>query len=83
MYFKYKITCIRVTYNYLQRLFAKGSDGMRYSLISRDWIADSVEIMHAGYAAVSKEITKIAIEVAELGSDSKSLLKIIVYNLVL
>lgn len=28
-----------------------GSKGMRYSLISRDWIADCVEIMHAGYAA--------------------------------
>ena len=26
---------------------------MRYSLVSRDWIADCVEIMHAGYAAVS------------------------------
>ena len=26
---------------------------MRYSLISRDWIADCVEIMHKGYAAVS------------------------------
>ncbi|XP_064384932.1 dihydroxy-acid dehydratase-like isoform X1 [Halichondria panicea] len=28
-----------------------GSDGMRYSLISRDWIADCVEIMHEAYAA--------------------------------
>ena len=25
--------------------------GMRYSLISRDWIADCVEIMHEGYMA--------------------------------
>lgn len=28
-----------------------GSAGMRYSLISRDWIADCVEIMHEAYAA--------------------------------
>jgi len=27
---------------------------MKYSLISRDWIADCVEIMHEAYAAVSK-----------------------------
>ena len=26
---------------------------MRYSLISRDWIADCVEIMHEAYSAVS------------------------------
>ena len=26
---------------------------MKYSLISRDWIADCIEIMHSGYAAVS------------------------------
>ncbi len=32
---------------------AQGSDGMKYSLISRDWIADCVEIMHEAYAAVS------------------------------
>jgi len=31
----------------------QGSGGMRYSLISRDWIADCVEIMHEAYAAVS------------------------------
>lgn len=28
-----------------------GSDGMRYSLISRDWVADCVEIMHEAYQA--------------------------------
>ncbi|EDO47374.1 predicted protein [Nematostella vectensis] len=26
-----------------------GTSGMKYSLISRDWIADCIEIMHAGY----------------------------------
>ena len=26
---------------------------MRYSLISRDWIADCAEIMHEAYSAVS------------------------------
>ena len=29
----------------------QGSKGMRYSLISRDYIADSIEIMHEGYMA--------------------------------
>ena len=29
----------------------QGSLGMRYSLVSRDYIADSIEIMHEGYAA--------------------------------
>ena len=29
----------------------QGALGMRYSLISRDYIADSIEIMHEGYAA--------------------------------
>eukprot|EP01097_Dermamoeba_algensis_P009334 TRINITY_DN6550_c0_g1_i1.p1 TRINITY_DN6550_c0_g1~~TRINITY_DN6550_c0_g1_i1.p1 ORF type:complete len:549 (-),score=120.35 TRINITY_DN6550_c0_g1_i1:72-1718(-) len=29
----------------------QGTDGMRYSLISREYIADSIEIMHEGYAA--------------------------------
>jgi dihydroxy-acid dehydratase len=29
----------------------QGTLGMRYSLISRDWIADCVEIMHEGYMA--------------------------------
>jgi len=29
---------------------------MRYSLISRDWIADCVEIMHEAYASVSDEM---------------------------
>jgi len=29
----------------------QGTRGMRYSLISRDWIADCVEIMHEGYMA--------------------------------
>jgi dihydroxy-acid dehydratase len=28
-----------------------GTHGMKYSLISRDWIADCVEIMHEAYAA--------------------------------
>ena len=30
----------------------QGSRGMRYSLISRDWIADCIEIMHEAYFAV-------------------------------
>ena len=30
----------------------QGSYGMKYSLISRDWVADSVEIMHEAYFAV-------------------------------
>ena len=29
----------------------QGTKGMRYSLVSRDWIADCVEIMHEGYMA--------------------------------
>ena len=29
----------------------QGARGMRYSLVSRDWIADCVEIMHEGYMA--------------------------------
>ena len=29
----------------------QGTKGMRYSLFSRDWIADCVEIMHEGYMA--------------------------------
>jgi dihydroxy-acid dehydratase len=29
----------------------QGTRGMRYSLVSRDWIADCVEIMHEGYMA--------------------------------
>eukprot|EP01098_Paradermamoeba_levis_P004660 TRINITY_DN1985_c0_g1_i1.p1 TRINITY_DN1985_c0_g1~~TRINITY_DN1985_c0_g1_i1.p1 ORF type:complete len:585 (+),score=189.63 TRINITY_DN1985_c0_g1_i1:58-1812(+) len=29
----------------------QGTEGMRYSLISRDYIADCIEIMHEGYAA--------------------------------
>ncbi len=36
---------------------AQGFDGMKYSLISRDWIADCVEIMHEAYAAVSDTLT--------------------------
>jgi len=28
---------------------------MRYSLISRDWIADCVEIMHEAYSSVSSK----------------------------
>lgn len=34
----------------------QGSSGMRYSLISRDWVADCVEIMHEAYYAVSSYI---------------------------
>lgn len=36
----------------LSLIFFQGSNGMRYSLISRDWVADCVEIMHEAYAAV-------------------------------
>ncbi len=34
---------------------------MRYSLISRDWIADCVEIMHEAYAAVSTIIISFTV----------------------
>eukprot|EP00731_Ephydatia_muelleri_P029580 Em0021g103a len=30
----------------------QGSHGMKYSLISRDWIADCIEIMHEAYSAI-------------------------------
>ena len=30
----------------------QGTSGMKYSLISRDWIADCAEITHSGYTAV-------------------------------
>ena len=33
-------------------IFPKGSSGMKYSLISRDLIADCIETMHRGYSAV-------------------------------
>ena len=29
----------------------QGTPGMRYSLISREYIADSIELMHEGYMA--------------------------------
>ena len=32
---------------------SKGSPGMKYSLISRDWVADCAEIMHKAYFSVS------------------------------
>lgn len=40
-------------------LSVKGSDGMKYSLISRDLIADCGELMHQAYAAVSDVDTGI------------------------
>ena len=30
----------------------QGTSGMKYSLVSRDWIADCIEITHAGYTGV-------------------------------
>ena len=33
-----------------------GWNGMKYSLVSRDWIADCVEIMAEAYAVVSVQV---------------------------
>ena len=30
---------------------------MKYSLVSRDWIADCIEITHAGYTGVRYEVS--------------------------
>ena len=37
---------------YLFHFIFQGTSGMKYSLVSRDWIADCIEITHAGYTGV-------------------------------